>query len=114
MVFMCSLWYCCWMFRNKHVHSAPMEMRAMVSVFNHIAEDFMERSEHVEDLDPISEERWTPLPLGWLKANINAAYKGGDAALGLVIRNDRGDAVLISSKLCKCMSVLEAELQALL
>lgn len=52
--------------------------------------------------------------MGWLKANTDVAFKRGDAALGLVVQNDRGEVVLLSSKLFKCVSVLEAKLQALL
>lgn len=57
--------------------------------------------------------KWTPPPLGWLKANTNAAFNGERAAIGVVVQDHRGCVNLLSSKLIVCDSALEAELMAL-
>lgn len=54
-----------------------------------------------------------PLPPGWLKANNDAAFKGGRAALGVMVRDHRGCVNLIFAKLFPCNSALEAEILAL-
>lgn len=52
--------------------------------------------------------------MGWLKANHDAAFKGRNEALGLVVRNELGEVVLLFFKLLKCASALEADMKAIL
>lgn len=48
----------------------------------------------------------------WLKVNTDAAFKNGKAAIGLVVRNEIGEIVLIMTKILGCKTTLMAELHA--
>lgn len=56
---------------------------------------------------------WSPPPFGWLKANTDAAFKGGRAAIGVVIRDHKGCISLLSSKIIDYESALVSELLAI-
>lgn len=47
------------------------------------------------------------------KANIDATFKGGTAAITFVIRNERGRIIWLASKLITCDSAFIAEIIAL-
>lgn len=45
-----------------------------------------------------------PPVTGWLKANTYVAFFNGAARLGVVVRNELGEVVLIMSKFVECCS----------
>ncbi|KAF3446701.1 hypothetical protein FNV43_RR11881 [Rhamnella rubrinervis] len=60
-----------------------------------------------------SEERWRAPPKNWYRANTDAAFKDGRAALVLVLRDEKGKVLYLASKLDSANSAKEAELKAL-
>lgn len=48
---------------------------------------------------PRQETVWSPPRLGWLKSNMDDAFVNGRAAIGLVVRNDRGELVMLLTKI---------------
>ncbi|KAF3437581.1 hypothetical protein FNV43_RR20337 [Rhamnella rubrinervis] len=67
----------------------------------------------VKELQTLSQGKWCPAPLNWLKANIDAAFKDGIAALAFVLRDENGRVVFLASKLDCAPDAMEAELKAL-
>lgn len=59
-------------------------------------------------------EVWTLPSQGWLKVNMDAPYKDGKVALGVVMRNDKGDPVLVASRTCDCISSEVAKMEAIM
>lgn len=55
---------------------------------------------------------WTLPPEGWLKINTDSALSDGRAAVGMVVRDDRGRLQFTSAKLMKISSAKGAELAA--
>ncbi|KAF3448840.1 hypothetical protein FNV43_RR09554 [Rhamnella rubrinervis] len=58
-------------------------------------------------------EKWRPPPKDWYKANTDAAFKNGTAALAMVIRDEKGRVLQMFSLLTNANSPLEAEFKAL-
>ena len=52
-------------------------------------------------------------PVNWLKANTDAAFKEGIAALAFVLRDSSGNVIYFETKLDTASSPFEAELRAL-
>lgn len=48
-----------------------------------------------------------------MKANIDAVFKNGHIALGMIARNDKSELVLLASKNLLCDSAFMAELESL-
>ena len=76
------------------------------------------RKEEVENAESSSLSgavRWIPPPAGWIKINVDAAYKASRAAAAMVVRDDSGKLLFLSSTLLEldCHSPFEAELEAL-
>lgn len=58
-------------------------------------------------------EGWTPLLMGWFKANTDAIFKDAKTTISLVVGNELGETILIMSKISVCKTALMAELAAL-
>lgn len=58
-------------------------------------------------------EFWSKPPPGWLKANIDAVFSGGKAALAFAVRDERGGIIKVVSSLTSATSSREAESKAL-
>lgn len=102
------------MFKNKLLHNDQMDLEILVAVFNQMVDDFLDKGVPIESGLAVEQEQWTPFLDGWLKANTDAAFKWGEVTLRLVVRNDLGDVILLSSKLLMCALALEVELQVIL
>uniref|UniRef100_A0ACD5WX57 Uncharacterized protein n=1 Tax=Avena sativa TaxID=4498 RepID=A0ACD5WX57_AVESA len=66
-------------------------------------------------VDPTLVKRWSPLPVGWTKLNVDGSFhpESRIGGLGMVLRDDRGNIIFSSCRhIFSCSSPLEAELMA--
>ena len=113
MVFLASLFYTIWSFRNERIHSGRKKLEDFVKIFNHRVIEFSRvLEEKPENVKLKVQETWTPPPSEWIKGNIDAAYKDGVAALAMVLRDSNSRVVFLATKLDAASSSLEAEMKA--
>lgn len=112
-VFLSSFLYYVWMFRNIKLHSSELPMSKKVLFMNQAVEEFNIREVEVENLVVECPEAWALLAEGWLKVNSDAAFNNGKAGLGLVVRNYKGELVLLMSNVVDCSSAHASEVEAL-
>lgn len=98
--------------------SQPDSMEKVICNFNAMVEEFMAAKTNCKiGEDPLISNKdpvwWSPPPEGWLKINIDAAFKGNKAALGVVVRDNHGCVKLLANKLSPCESATVAELKAI-
>ncbi|KAF3438471.1 hypothetical protein FNV43_RR21233 [Rhamnella rubrinervis] len=112
---MACLFYYIWGYRNEVVYRGRRKFEDYTQMLSDRIAEFTTRVDsHVEGRNSIElKESWSPPPQYWLKANIDAAFKEGAAALALVVRDEQGQVVFLASKLDRATSAMEAELKAL-
>lgn len=120
-VFLCTLMYCYWNYRNSHVFAKPERMENVVSKFNLLVEEWVGRqgvdaeqnSDQTLGGGPCDQEGWTTPPERWIKINTDASFKHGKAALGAIARDERGKLIFMAAKVVECDSARLAELFAI-
>lgn len=115
-IFMITLWYCIWDYRNRLTHSGETDFKAFVRHFELLVMEFSEQIVLEAKATPSEPrvERWKCPHSGWLKLNTDATLCDGKVALAFVIRNENGVIIHLASKLVDCETALEAEILAIL
>lgn len=111
-VFAFSLFYLCWNFRNDRMYDGKLSTHLAAAQVNRMASDFLGTLSHKPTFDSEVDEKWIHPPIGEWKINTDAACKKGAAMLGVVVRDDCRTLILACTKLTKCSSAFEAEVQA--
>ncbi|KAF3437424.1 hypothetical protein FNV43_RR20177 [Rhamnella rubrinervis] len=106
------LFYYTWNYRNEVVYGGK---RSLIGFANLLSERIAEFSSartsgdatigHAEGM----KENWKPPPKNWLKANTDAAFKDGNAAFALVLRDEQGRVLFLASKIDRVSNATEAE-----
>lgn len=101
-VFLSSFLYYVWMFRNIGLHSSELPLSKKLLILNQAVEEFNACKAVVKNLVVEPPETWAPPAAGKLKVNSDAAFHNGKAGLGLVVRNEKGELMLLMSKVVEC------------
>ncbi|KAL3833012.1 hypothetical protein ACJIZ3_007748 [Penstemon smallii] len=117
LIFVACTFDCVWFYRNSLFHnkSAPLSIQELSlqiskqATSHYSAQKAIQTTKHL----PNSFSGWLPPPKGWFKANSDAAFKNGDAALAVVIRNSSGSVVFASSRSTPCINAKVAEALAI-
>ncbi|KAF3437928.1 hypothetical protein FNV43_RR20684 [Rhamnella rubrinervis] len=56
-------------------------------------------------------ESWRSPMKNWLKANTDAAFKDGNAAFGIILRDEQGRVLFLASKLSRASNAAETSLK---
>lgn len=119
-VFLSTLMYVYWNYKNSFVYDQPKTMESMVRSFNHLVEEMAGTTtdSYILESERSAEDGWNrstgwSFPLeGWLKINTDAALRHG--AVGMVVRDDSGGMRFFTAKLLNSSTVKGAELAAIL
>ena len=116
--FLACLFYFTWSARNDTIYRAGRSFLEEVNKFNIFAGDYCQdlsksSGSSIVPTDPSPVEEWKAPPPNWLKINVDAAFKKEDAAAAMVVRDNRGKLLFLDTKLFKCYSAMDAEIQAI-
>lgn len=112
-VFLSSFLYYVWLFRNKDIYTGELEFSRKIKLLNQAMEDFLYTDGHTNKPLRMSSDVWSPSGAGWMKANSDTAFSNSRAGLGVIVRNENGELVLIKSKVIDSVFAHAAEIEAL-
>lgn len=83
-------------------------MDGAVKHFNTMTEDYLYalNEDNAGSIHAIK-ERWTCLPKGWKKVNMDAVYKNNKASLAFVIRDDGVKIMKLASNIVVCSAAMK-------
>lgn len=111
-IFLRTLFYCVWDYRNQKVHLGEPSFMKTVAHFEYMVEEFLVAHSLGEtEKEPV--EAWKPPPEGWLKVNTDAAFNGRKAAIAFTVRDELGKILKVASKLVTSESAFTAEVMAM-
>lgn len=95
-IFVASLFYTIWWFRNESCFSAKPSIEVVIGKVDMCAKDFLEEISLEASFDLIH-EKWKPPPFGLWKVNCDTVVVGNSAPLALVVYDDNGFFVFAST-----------------
>ncbi|KAF3434351.1 hypothetical protein FNV43_RR25454 [Rhamnella rubrinervis] len=117
LIFSASLFYTIWRGRCSHFFKGEINWFKYIGHFNVAVEEFLTVDhKNLQDISPTassSSVKWCLPQQGFIKANVDAAFDVGQAAVAMVVRNDQGYLLYLASKLLKCVSSFVAEVEVL-
>lgn len=89
-IFLSTLLYFSWKFRNERIFSGHVPKQDLVFRFNRLVDEFLSTEEVSNDRSVMFEERWIAPPEGWWKINTDAAFFNGQAGIAFIVRDGKG------------------------
>ncbi|KAF3441398.1 hypothetical protein FNV43_RR15312 [Rhamnella rubrinervis] len=105
--------------RNMDFFRGKNNFWELVRNFNRSVKEFFNCNHSTVKTLPTSlargliKKKWELPPIGWLKINVDAARKDGNFAWAMLVRNEKGNLLFLTSKLSRSDSSTEVELEAL-
>lgn len=109
-----------WKLRNKILHEgAKVDPMGLLNIiYGKFSKHFSTLPQN-RDLSPDCsvthepEARWSPPPEGYIKLNVDAAFRDGNSATGIVCSSNFSMVLCLATEVCSSTSVLMAEFLAL-
>ncbi|KAF3448955.1 hypothetical protein FNV43_RR09675 [Rhamnella rubrinervis] len=112
-----TLLYTIWKVRCEFFFEGEINLYQIIRSFNCSVEYYAEIGKKKEQPIAYAEESssmiWRPPQRDFIKVNVDAMFVKANAAAAMVVRDDQGHVLFLASKLFKCNSPFDAEVETL-